>query len=735
MSARHPETQGTITKKRATDKVNNAFSTIQKILTYQLPIPPPPLPVAGGGISAGSGTTFPILYPIAELGNQTNTISINLANQNLHYQKMVINTAGTTNISFDGLLLNKAIVFTLDVSIGVAGVVAVNWPANLFNLPTLPIVNGSRYVLYISGFRDGVEERYEVVGSSLTGAGGAVAWSNVTPIDVNKNMNAKNLTNLGLITFTNSDGKTRQINGIIGTGMTFDLPSAESYFFKTNSIERLRISDTLIQAYVDVLPSTIGLNLGNSVKQWGTGIFGAGLFITEAYSGTQFLEVYKDVTSHLATYNAIDPINFTGHRFQVNTTNLVDIMAAFTQFYTPLVPSSDATIPIGTSVTGFKDLFLGDAASNPTSTGQFRKNGLDVKVYSGSSVKNLSWIFDPANISVDLLPSTLTGPNLGSTSRQWSTLILGVGGYFTEAYSSTAYLEILKNSSSHYAEYNVIDPTNATGHRWHINSVPILDLNSTKIMPYIDIIPESLSIVALGSATTGFNGLYLADFSSDPTVNGNFSRNGNTVEVMSDSYVRSMSDISTDTVSSFRAGLSADRWYGPPSFGNDGTKSVTLSGNQIFAVPFSVSRPITVDEIACYVSSTASASFRMGIYASDDKQYPTSLVATMSSNGSFSTTGAKPFSLSASVVLGPNKLYFLVILTQSGSPAILGTPVSQCLDVMGFADATFSSTNGIGWQISNTWGSGVLPSNMPSGGTFVTNINQPLIIVRVSAIH
>lgn len=156
------------------------------------------MPTAGGGISVGSGTQFPILYPIGEIGNVSGNVTINLANQNLHYQKFNINAAGVTTFAFDGLLLNKAIIFTLDITIGIAGVTAVNWPANLFNIPTLPITNGSRYVLYISGFKDGTEERYEVVGSSLTGSGGSNLWSNIT-IDTNKDMLGFNLTDIGIL--------------------------------------------------------------------------------------------------------------------------------------------------------------------------------------------------------------------------------------------------------------------------------------------------------------------------------------------------------------------------------------------------------------------------------------------------------------------------------------------------------------------------------------------------------
>lgn len=267
MSARHPETQGTITKKRATDKVNNAFSTIQKILTYQLPIPPPPLPVAGGGISAGSGTTFPILYPIAELGNQTNTISINLANQNLHYQKMVINTAGTTNISFDGLLLNKAIVFTLDVSIGVAGVVAVNWPANLFNLPTLPIVNGSRYELHIAGFRDGTEERYTVVGSSLSGSGGSNHWSDII-IDVDKDMLGFGLSDLSFISLEGSAPTQHSDFGVNSNYSVYDFIDSVNtnigHIFQINNLGYFQIIHNMAATpHTDFLYAQVPFNMNN----------------------------------------------------------------------------------------------------------------------------------------------------------------------------------------------------------------------------------------------------------------------------------------------------------------------------------------------------------------------------------------------------------------------------------------------------------------------------------------
>ena len=192
MVARHASTLATITKKQSIGKLNNAFSTIQKLATYQLPIPPAPLPTAGGGVSVGSGTTFPILYPINEHGNVEPLLGFNLSGSDSHYQKAnIIVPFLPCTVLFDGLLPNKAIVFTLDITIGCTPFPGFIWPANLYNIPSgIPTTEGSRFVLYISGFKDGTEERYEVVGVSLTGAGGSTNWSSIVidATNINKDM-------------------------------------------------------------------------------------------------------------------------------------------------------------------------------------------------------------------------------------------------------------------------------------------------------------------------------------------------------------------------------------------------------------------------------------------------------------------------------------------------------------------------------------------------------------------
>lgn len=165
MGARHEPSFITITKKRAFDENAKILADLQKLQNYQGQIPHTFLPLKGGGQAVGSGTSFPILAPITQLGTQGQTIKINVAGPGAHYQTLALtNPGGPTNVSFTGLIPLKSIIFALDVLISTSNLPVINWPSNLFNIPkALPTALNSRYVLLIEGYRSLTEERYVVL--------------------------------------------------------------------------------------------------------------------------------------------------------------------------------------------------------------------------------------------------------------------------------------------------------------------------------------------------------------------------------------------------------------------------------------------------------------------------------------------------------------------------------------------------------------------------------------------
>lgn len=168
MAARHQDSFEILSKKFGFDRISQVFGDVQKILNYQSFPPPPLLPLKGGGQAVGGGTSFPVLYPLANLGTQGATVTINLGKPDAHYQKLILTDPGSEiTILFKDLIKTRAIMFTLDVTIATPTLPPLVWPDNLFNLPVLPTDEDSRYILTIIGFRDDAEERYYVVNSAV----------------------------------------------------------------------------------------------------------------------------------------------------------------------------------------------------------------------------------------------------------------------------------------------------------------------------------------------------------------------------------------------------------------------------------------------------------------------------------------------------------------------------------------------------------------------------------------
>jgi hypothetical protein len=390
MSARHPQTTNTTLKNKAINRLNNTDFQVAKITNYQLPAPPQPQTVQGGGTVPGGGTTFPILYPIAELGDQSgSSIDINLGAQTVHYQKLVLDYAGDVTITFSGLVQNRAIIFTLDITVGVDGLGTITWPSNLNNIPDdLPTTSGSRYLLTIIGFYDTAEERYEVVGGSSSG--GSSLWSGIT-IDVNKDMEMMDLYNLSLIQFdTDYDSKLRQIKGLHDVGMTFDLGATgaevtdEYYYFKINGNEVIRFENDAVLFSQALAPNGIGVPIGNDTIPF------SDLFALEVHIGGIQDNLLQADSDDNVLFSVPTGINYI---WEINNTEVLLLTDS------DLVGSTlDATFQ---SVTIQDNLFLNNVGVDPVSNGMFALNGSDVKIYSGGQVRDISTLVNNP-LSADL---------------------------------------------------------------------------------------------------------------------------------------------------------------------------------------------------------------------------------------------------------------------------------------------------------------------------------------------
>ncbi len=170
MSARHSGTIGSQVK-TGKEKDGLLFKELQKLQTTQLPVVPTLHPVAGRGI-AGGGTQYPLWLPAIDIGIiSIASIDINLANPNAHYTKILDDVSDLT-INFINLISDRAIVFTVDITIQTASFNSLTFVPSLSELPTgLPTLQGSRFALIIVGFKTASDERFTVINSGNTSSG------------------------------------------------------------------------------------------------------------------------------------------------------------------------------------------------------------------------------------------------------------------------------------------------------------------------------------------------------------------------------------------------------------------------------------------------------------------------------------------------------------------------------------------------------------------------------------
>jgi len=95
--------------------------------------------------------------------------------------------------------------------------------------------------------------------------------------------------------------------------------------------------------------------------------------------------------------------------------------------------------------------------------------------------------------------------------------------------------------------------------------------------------------------------------------------------------------------------------------GMGATATIALTANQLYGVPFVVTRDMTVDRIACEVTAQAGQKIRMGIYSTGTNCYPGTLVVD-GGELTLGATGVTASTISESLTKG---LYFLAIISDA----------------------------------------------------------------------
>ena len=180
--------------------------------------------------------------------------------------------------------------------------------------------------------------------------------------------------------------------------------------------------------------------------------------------------------------------------------------------------------------------------------------------------------------------------------------------------------------------------------------------------------------------------------------------------------------------SAYRAkGSTLNQWFTSPVTGTALTTGAPAA-NTLYAIPFIVSKVMTIDQMAINVTTLGSGSTpRVGIYADNGNSYPGALVVDAGTQ-SGGATGVKTYTTGLPVTLDPG-LYWLAYVTNATAPTIRTFAVASLNPVLGYSSALGTAPN-LGWSVAFTFAA--LPSTFTAGGTPVTAVPIPTVFVRTS---
>lgn len=186
-------------------------------------------------------------------------------------------------------------------------------------------------------------------------------------------------------------------------------------------------------------------------------------------------------------------------------------------------------------------------------------------------------------------------------------------------------------------------------------------------------------------------------------------------------------------VSGYRSkGSTLNQWYSSP---NTGTALTTGAGtvNVLRAIPFVVSKVMTVDQMAINVTTVGAGgagTARVGIYADNGNNYPGALVVD-AGTAVTTSTGVKTFTTGLPVDIDPG-LYWLAYVhgNSTTAPTVRAFAVASMTPILGYA-STLPTNAQFGWSVAFTYAA--LPNPFTAGGAAITAVPIWAVYVRTSS--
>lgn len=528
-------------------------------------------------ISGGGSGSFPLDFPEDNRGSPGSSVDVDFTASDRHYQQITLTEDITVNLNNFTAGTTQLVTFRFIQNVVGEHTVTFNPP--LDNTATIGSAANEITDLFVKksfGLLLGIKEGAKIfIGSDIK------KWAD-NPAVNDVNFNTFDGINIDRLLFDQNTGESLAISstGITSdgsNGLNFNVPSGSQYVFSVNGViapAALVINATTITAQT-IAPAQTTDNLGFIALPWNnvfgnTGKFGALDMSGDIDLGGNDITNINDITNVNDIGTTTIPLEdlfvkrirlqqglFVTNRPTITsiTGNSIDVHvptgAAINFDYQGTSPSPHnftASSYNGKNIILSNTLTLNNGLVDPASNGQFARNGVDVKVFTGGSVRNLSDIGVAGN-TISQGDSSVVVDDSGIPAN--AKINFTINGSIAASFTALSFLPVLQIDMT--TAKNIIklgklsftsntDAIGATDASIAVRSDDMLfnvaGATDNYQLKFAGVTKHTFTQTQLSSPNILLsNILAFNDHTSNPSVTGQFARNGGRMMVESEDFV------------------------------------------------------------------------------------------------------------------------------------------------------------------------------------------------------
>lgn len=351
--------------------------------------------IKGGTSTGGGGLSEPIELGFNEVVTQTPPTKTIVAGDQFNPSHIDLDQDIEIQLDISATASKYKSIFIIFDTTG--GGFTVTWPASVVNPPIIPDTVAQRISVILYTIDNGVLFTHATSVGSSTGGEFFGPWTANHDAGLQDLTNVKNIdfndalsTIFGLVDLQWFQGG-HQFTSVSGA-LNYRVDTTDSHNFFTGANQILEINDATGLAIIGSHVINMNNNNVNLIKE---AQFSNANIHTPSNENTIAFDSADDALKYAVA------LTTDSHRFYANTDLLASISRTGTNqglISARSFVASDISDQAGSLLQTNGQLFISDSTTDPTVNGQFRRNGADVKVFTGGVLVNFSDIGSPSAI-------------------------------------------------------------------------------------------------------------------------------------------------------------------------------------------------------------------------------------------------------------------------------------------------------------------------------------------------